>query len=81
MSDDFLRSLVRPPGPHHCFGHLPSEADGPAIIMCEEAEDGTLWAGNIEYSSQVAFCPYCGFRAAQQPAVGDDDGFGGKLKR
>lgn len=49
--------------------------------MCEEAEDGTLWAGNIEYSSQVAFCPYCGFRAAQQPAVGDDDGFGGKLKR
>jgi hypothetical protein len=40
---------------------------GHAIEGCYEKEDGTLWAGNGEYESQVSFCPYCGYQAKIKP--------------
>jgi hypothetical protein len=52
---------------HECFGELPSGGYGSAIDGCDELDDGTLWISNGEYSSQVLFCPYCGFRARTIP--------------
>ena len=54
---------------HECEGHLPQGGYGEAIDACNEKPDGTLWAGNTEYGSQVAFCPYCGFKARVAPLV------------
>jgi hypothetical protein len=54
---------------HTCEGNLPEGGYGAAIEGCSEKEDGTLWAGNGEYDSQVAFCPYCGFAARIKPEV------------
>lgn len=51
---------------HKCEGELPEGAYGPAIEQCMESEDGSLWASNGEYASQVNFCPYCGFKAKAQ---------------
>jgi hypothetical protein len=42
---------------------------GEAVERCREAEDGTLWVDNEEYYSQIAFCPYCGYKAKMQPVV------------
>lgn len=58
---------------HECAGDLPQEGYGPAIENCFEDEDGKLWAGNGEYSSQVAFCPYCGFKARVKPKITPDE--------
>lgn len=38
-------------------------AYGPAITTVAEHDDGTLWAGNEEYSTQVNYCPSCGYQA------------------
>jgi hypothetical protein len=48
---------------HKCEGELPESAYGSAIDWCREDEQGRLWAENDEYSSQVNYCPYCGFKA------------------
>lgn len=56
-------------GFHSCEGTTRSRAYGEAIDGCFESKDGTLWAGNCEYESQVAFCPYCGFKAKVAPVV------------
>ena len=57
---------------HHCEGILPSEAYGEAITHCIEDDNGKLWAGNDEYSSQVNFCPYCGFCIKDNVNVSED---------
>jgi len=49
-----------------CRGRSPNEECGPAIDYCYEEEDGSLWAGNGEYESQVNFCPFCGKKAKRQ---------------
>jgi hypothetical protein len=46
-------------------------ACGPAVTVCLEREDGSLWAGNMEYTSRVNFCPFCGFRARNQIVFGE----------
>lgn len=51
---------------HSCTLHSPEEAYGVAIDECDERPDGTLWAGNGEYGSQVNFCPACGYKAVSQ---------------
>lgn len=48
---------------HRCIGDLPDDGYGEAIDFCGEKDDGTLWVSNSEYSSQVNFCPYCGYEA------------------
>jgi hypothetical protein len=54
---------------HECEGTTPHADYGEAINFCVEYDDGDLWAGNGEYSSQVAYCPYCGFPARVKPVV------------
>ena len=51
---------------HECEGELPGACYGEAIQHCYENEAGELWVSNDEYSSQVNFCPYCGFKARIQ---------------
>lgn len=40
--------------------------NGAAITRCMDNGDGRLWVGNSEYSNQVNYCPFCGFRARVQ---------------
>lgn len=51
------------PGKHRCELHSPDKAYGIAIKYCYEDAEGKLWAGNIEYESQVNYCPVCGYKA------------------
>ena len=39
--------------------YLEESSYGHAIISCYE-QDGKLWAGNGEYTTEVNFCPFCG---------------------
>lgn len=39
---------------------------GPAIHVCWEEEDGTLWVAGSEYSNRVNFCPFCGFESTNK---------------
>lgn len=57
------------PKKHSCEGVLPQCSYGEALDSCVENEVGELWVGNGEYGSQVAFCPYCGFKAATPPKI------------
>ena len=65
--------LVTCPGPnpklHICDGELPDASYGPAIDVCQEELDGTLWASNNEYASQVNYCPFCGYKARVQAEI------------
>ena len=36
---------------------------GPAVELCEERDDGSLWVSNDEYGSRVNYCPFCGYKA------------------
>ncbi len=54
---------------HDCKGDTPISGYGPAINYCYEQDANTLWVGNYEYGSQVAFCPYCGFEAKVKPEI------------
>jgi hypothetical protein len=53
----------------HCTGELPQGAYGAAVTTCVEDEAGRFWVsnqdmyGNLEYASQVNFCPFCGVKA------------------
>ncbi len=47
----------------------PDRGYGPALTESYEDDAGALWVTNHEYASQVAFCPYCGFRAAIAPVA------------
>lgn len=51
------------PGKHRCELNSPDKAWGIAIKYCYEDAEGNLWAGNIEYESQVNYCPVCGYKA------------------
>lgn len=51
---------------HSCAGVYPVSAYGAAITQCDEAPDGSFWAGNGEYESRVDYCPYCGKNAPLQ---------------
>jgi len=42
---------------------------GAAVEFCFESEDGMLIVDNGEYSSQVNYCPVCGYKAKKQ--IGD----------
>lgn len=48
---------------HQCTMNSPFDTYGPAITDTYELSNGTLWAGNGEYESQVNFCPRCGYAA------------------
>ena len=54
---------------HKCEGETPQCGYSAAIVFCYEKYDGTLWAGDDGWNhvSQVAFCPYCGFKATVPP--------------
>jgi hypothetical protein len=58
---------------HSCEGNLPLDGYGAAVTGCQEDAEGRLWIGNGEYGSQVAFCPYCGFKARVVPEVISED--------
>ena len=52
---------------HYCKLDSPCSKAGEAIDYCvEDDDDGTLWAGNCEYDSQVNYCPVCGYKAKVQ---------------
>lgn len=55
---------------HNCYFDSPCGDFGPAIDSVAEREDGTLWATNGEYISQVNFCPSCGYEAKVKVAEG-----------
>ena len=50
---------------HFCTGTLPSAHYGEALYECGE-DEGRLWVRNDEYTSQVNYCPYCGYKAPRQ---------------
>jgi hypothetical protein len=54
---------------HKCEGTLPDGAYGEAINSCSEDKDDKLWIDNGEYSSQVNYCPYCGYKSKKQVKV------------
>jgi len=54
------------PGKHRCELTSPNKAYGIDIKYCYEDTEGKFWAGNIEYESQVNFCPVCGFKTKVQ---------------
>ena len=43
---------------YHEWGH--------AVTHCFENDDGELWVDNGEYSNQVYYCPFCGYKAKIQ---------------
>ena len=54
---------------HRCpvdWYQAPKGQWGASIDLVIEHGDGTLWAGNDEYSTQVNLCPFCGYRARVQ---------------
>ena len=57
---------------HNCSIQFPFKPHGPAIDYCYEDKDGTLWCGNDEYETQVAYCPMCGFKARTQPLAPEE---------
>ena len=58
---------------HSCGARTRHDGYGEAITDCIETagRPGEFWAGNGEYGSQVAFCPYCGAKAPVQPVPGE----------
>ncbi len=77
MPDTFFKGALSRPALHRCEGYLPDFDHGEratflqdvCITECEEQPDGRLIAGTGGVGSQVAFCPYCGFRSALPPVV------------
>jgi DNA-binding CsgD family transcriptional regulator len=63
------------PDLHRCFGYLPEFEFGLPVFCklenpiteCVETPDGRLIAGEAGVGTQVAWCPYCGFKARVQP--------------
>lgn len=49
---------------HRCEGRTLSSGHGDAISSCVEDDAGHFVVSNMEYGSQVNFCPYCGARAS-----------------
>ena len=49
-------------GKHRCELHSADRSYGTALKYCYEDADDKLWVGNIEYESQVNYCPVCGFK-------------------
>lgn len=61
--------MQAPKTSHKCELNSPEDGYGSAVDLCTEHPDGTLWAGNGEYGSQVNYCPKCGFKAKTQVPV------------
>jgi hypothetical protein len=57
---------------HTCidWSGAPQQGYGDAITEIDEHDDGTLWAGNGEYGTQVNFCPFCGYEAKTKVKAG-----------
>lgn len=56
--------------PHDCKSSSDTPAwyqAGSAIDYCNSGDHGFFWAGNGEYESQVAYCPFCGEKAWREP--------------
>ena len=55
--------------PHVCWGKLPlapvQHLHDSALFACRE-EQGRLWVWNYTGTSQVNYCPYCGYKARIQ---------------
>lgn len=45
------------------FYPLNSRMHGAAITTCFTNLNGEMWVTNMEYESQVNFCPFCGKKA------------------
>lgn len=77
MPSDLLKTLLDRRSLHRCEGYLPDFDHGEradflqdiCITECIEYPDGRLIAGTGGVGSQVAFCPYCGFKALTPPVV------------
>lgn len=54
---------------HQCEYQLPRGNYGDAIDGCFEDSRGRLWVGNAEYASQVAYCPFCGYKSPNPPEM------------
>ena len=53
---------------HECRGSVRSKGGyGAAITTCSRGQEGYMEVDNGEYSSIVAFCPYCGKAARNLP--------------
>jgi len=58
---------------HDCVEYTTSALCGAAINYCREyIIDGSFWAGNSEYESQVRYCPFCGKKAMSFPELKND---------
>jgi hypothetical protein len=74
---------------HKCQGYLPEWEFGsptflrmkPPIDECVETKDGKLIAGQAGIGTQVAHCPYCGFKSRNPPTptAYDDSDLGDDL--
>lgn len=38
---------------------------GHAVQLVYEKSDGSLWATNFEYETQVSYCPFCGYKPGE----------------
>ena len=69
MPDEKPRAL------HKCWGYLPEFEFGEPAFMkvespiteCVELPEGQLVAGQGGVGTQVAYCPYCGFKSRNPP--------------
>ena len=46
---------------------------GGAISFCESDAEGRFWVDNLEYRSQVSYCPFCGEKAGNLELAGEVD--------
>lgn len=61
---DCVRKLYESQPTHRCEPEkTESDGYGPAVDICYELKNGSLWVGNGEYGTRVNFCPFCGYKA------------------
>lgn len=44
----------------------PTDCHGSAVDVVMEEQDGTMWVTNLEYATQVNYCPITGRKARTQ---------------
>ncbi len=59
---------------HRCAHNTPLQRYGRAVTLCIEDDSGKYWADNVEYASQVNYCPFCGSKAPTQICKEDMEG-------
>lgn len=52
---------------HYCHANSDYDDCGIAVDSCYEDGAGHLWVTNNEYTNRVSFCPFCGYKAKQEP--------------